>query len=33
MDFRKRDTVNAEDYKMIDLILLEAALDEQPVTW
>ncbi|SMC33920.1 GrdX family protein [Sporomusa malonica] len=33
MDFRKRDTANAEDYKMIDLILLEAALAEQPVTW
>jgi hypothetical protein len=33
MDFRKTDAANAEDYKMIDLILLEAALDEQPVTW
>lgn len=32
-DFRKRDTANGEDYKMIDLILLEAALHEQPVTW
>jgi hypothetical protein len=33
MDFRKQDTANGEDYKMIDLILLEAALAEQPVTW
>lgn len=29
MDFRKTDTANVEDYKMIDLILLEAALAEQ----
>jgi len=33
MDFRIRDTANGDDYKMIDLILLESALDEQPVTW
>lgn len=33
MDFRKRDTANGDDYKMIDLILLEAAIQEQPVTW
>lgn len=33
MDFRKRDTANSDDYKMIDLILLEAALQEQPITW
>jgi len=33
MDFRKRDPRNDDDYKMIDLILLESALNEQPVTW
>lgn len=30
MDCRKPDAVHAEDYKMIDMILLEAALAEQP---
>ncbi len=33
MDFRKSDTANGDDYKMIDLILLESALQEKPVTW
>lgn len=33
MDFRHRDTTNGNDYIMIDLILLEAALEEQPVIW
>ncbi|MHB8074350.1 GrdX family protein [Desulfosporosinus fructosivorans] len=33
MDFRRRDTAHGDDYKMIDLILLEAALEEQPLTW
>ncbi|OLN32058.1 GrdX family protein [Desulfosporosinus metallidurans] len=33
MDFRKRDTANDDDYQMIDLILLEAALHEQSATW
>ncbi|MDO0825978.1 GrdX family protein [Desulfosporosinus nitroreducens] len=33
MDFRKKDSANCEDYKMIDLILLESAIHEQAVTW
>lgn len=33
MDFRNKDTANGDDYKMIDLILLESALQEQSVTW
>lgn len=33
MESRKIDTDNNDDYKMIDLILLEAAIHEQPVTW
>ena len=33
MEFRQPDTAHAEDYKMMDLILLEAALDESPSTW
>ena len=33
MESRKSDTDNNDDYKMIDLILLEAAIHEQPVTW
>lgn len=33
MEFRKTDTALAEDYKMMDLILLEAVLDEEPIIW
>lgn len=33
MDFRRSDTANSDDYKMIDLILLESALNEQSLTW
>jgi hypothetical protein len=33
MDFRKRDAANGNDYQVIDLILLESALDEQTVTF
>lgn len=32
-EFRKPDTAHAEDYQMMDLILLEAALDESPNIW
>jgi hypothetical protein len=31
LEFRKPDTIHAADYKMMDLILLEAALAEQPM--
>ncbi|HHT63293.1 MAG: GrdX family protein [Bacillota bacterium] len=30
---RKKDVTNSDDYQMIDLILLEAALSEQQITW
>lgn len=33
MEFRKEDSANAEDYKLIDLILLEAALGEPSTIW
>ena len=33
MDFRKKDMAHGEDYKMIDQILLESALNEQSNTW
>ncbi|WP_434132312.1 GrdX family protein [Sporomusa sphaeroides] len=33
MEFRKPDSAHDEDYKMMDLILLEAALDESPNLW
>lgn len=33
MKFRKPDSAHDEDYKMMDLILLEAALDESPNLW
>lgn len=33
MNFRKVDYVNGEDYKTIDQILLESALQEQVQTW
>jgi hypothetical protein len=33
MDFRRIDTANGDDYQMIDLILLEAALHEQSASW
>lgn len=32
-DFRKNNPAHDEDYKMIDRILLETALAEQPNTW
>ena len=32
-DFRKNDPAHEEDYKMVDLMLLERALEEQPNTW
>lgn len=33
MDFRKTDTVNEDDYKRIDQLLLQSALQEQAPTW
>jgi len=33
MDVRKTDTINGDDYKMIDQLLLESALQEQKITW
>jgi hypothetical protein len=33
MNFRKVDYVNGEDYKTIDQLLLESALQEQVQTW
>ena len=33
MDFRKTDTVNGDDYKTLDQLLLQSALHEQAPTW
>ncbi|WP_243450393.1 GrdX family protein [Desulfosporosinus sp. Sb-LF] len=33
MDFRKADTVNGDDYKKLDQLLLESAIKEQMATW
>ena len=33
MDYRKTDTVNGEDYKTLDQLLLQSALHEQAPTW
>lgn len=33
MDLRKTDDLNRDDYKRIDLLLLEAALDEEKGKW